>query len=772
MLEREVHPGDRFPLINRFVFLLLLFLLTVPPYIKGLFFHEDQWNYLILAVPVFIMVVIFNPQPANKRFDVFDCLMLAFPLAYLVAAIRPVYFFLAVNETLKYFAWFFIYYMVSRLATDQGRINTIISILYVSGLGVAAACIPMALKAFDFAGGYTGLFTSFFQYKNTLAAFLGAVLFLGLYLWRNHRERSAWLIALANFIIMFGMRGTSSRGGILAFCAALLLFALMYHKRTDYSVYIHMIMLAVITLFSAPLFIGLVNLGHGPWALLVFMVALAVSGVCDHALRLGKVYLAGSGRLAVHIVLALVLVILLMSGTILDASYFTGNMEKQAVDIQTGGGTDPVNIWYRLYYDRDAFEMAAQRPLFGWGGGGWQSSYRYYQDFLYNTKRIHNHFLEVLVESGLVGFGIFIGLWALFVKRVFYSYREGHTGSDEGDIWIYVSLSAITLGLHAAVDFSLTFLSVLVFISALFGIMRSISGVREEGYGLSALVRVGLIIISLLIMPVTAVQLQAQHSFTLAQDHADDNKPGAAKQLFEDALRQNGWNSNYHLVYAKYLSRNGDTEDAFRHAFRAVELNPYLGSAYIDASRYALDKGNITQAVFLGEQAVKVAPYQLRWYGNLSRTYYSSGVYHLMEGKPAEASKFFRPAVDMASRVQDLIDRIPEKMKRMWISPPDLKMPPEVLMYAGACSYLRGDSQNGEKMLLMAVSHDSTAVEANLWLSVMHREDHDLNNLYLSRALEIDGQIMPLYDNLKSLAEKAESLTKTNGLQGGIITGR
>ena len=75
-------------------------------------------------------------------------------------------------------------------------------------------------------------------------------------------------------------------------------------------------------------------------------------------------------------------------------------------------------------------------------------------------------------------------------------------------------------------------------------------------------------------------------------------------------------------------------------------------------------------------------------------------------------------------------------------------------MYAGVCSYLRGDRQNGEKMLLMAVSHESTAVEANLWLAVMHREDHDLNNLYLSRALKIDGQIMPLYDNLISLTKK------------------
>jgi len=417
MTEREMYSGDSFPLINRLSFLLVLFLLIVPPYIKGLFFHEDQWNYLILTVPAFILVIIFNPQTS------LDFLMLAFPMAYLISSVKPVYFLLSVNETLKYFTWFFIYYMVSRLVRED-RINTVISILYISGLGVAAACIPLALKAINFAGGYTGLFTSFFQYKNTLAAFLGAVLFLGLYLWRNHREKSAWIIALANFIIMFGMRGTSSRGGILAFCAAFLLFAVLYHKRKDISVYIHLSMLTAITQFSVPLFIGLVNLGHGPWALIVFLVSLMLVGLCDYLLRLWKAYLFSSGRLAVHIVLALLLVMLLMSGTIFDASYFTGNMEKQALDIQTGGGADPVNFWYRLYYDSDALEMAAQRPLLGWGGGGWQTSYRYFQDFLYNTKRIHNHYLEVLVESGLVGFLIFTGLWAVFIKRALHFYRE------------------------------------------------------------------------------------------------------------------------------------------------------------------------------------------------------------------------------------------------------------------------------------------------------------------------------------------------------------
>ncbi|MFZ5649020.1 MAG: O-antigen ligase family protein [Bacillota bacterium] len=758
MINEEGFPAGRFPMAQRLIFLMLLFLVAIPPFFRGLFFYEDMWNYLTLAVPAFILTMISRSGQREIKFDALDYLMLAFPLAYAISSIRPVDFYFSVNETIRYFTFFFFYYMVSRLVTGGRRTDALIAALYVSGLVVAAACIPFALGVFSFTGGFTGLFTSFFQYKNTLAAFLGAVLFLGLYLWKNRGGEYGWIITIANFTIMFGMRGASSRGGVLAFCAALLLMGLLNYRKRDLSLHLYLLMLTLLTQFSVPMFIGLVNLGHGAWSLPVFLTTVAVAALSDRVMTARGVYMAGPGKRAAYVVLTLLLVILLMSGTVFDSTYFTGSIERPPAEIQTGGGTDPVNFWYRLYYDLDALEMAAERPLSGWGGGGWQSAYRYYQDFLYNTKRIHNHFLEVLVESGLPGLIIFTGLWAVFAIRSVRLYRNNLPDSRESNLYLFVFLAAITLGIHALMDFTLSFLSVLLFIAALFGFIRAVSGGQQEGgSGIGLMLRGGLVIFSVMILAVSWVQLEAHQRFTAAENLAEEKGSAGAGGMFEDALRLNGWNSNYQLKYAQHLRRGGDIEGAYRHAVRAAELNPYLGLAYFHASRYASDLGRLSQAVYLGRQAVKVSPFQLMWYGNLSKAYYNQGAHYLSEDNTVEAVKYFKLAAGVVGGVQGLIDSIPGKKKSMWIPPPSLEVPPEAYLYSGAGAYLAGDRAGGEGMILEAAAHNDTGLEANLWLAVISSGDEPLRDIYLNRALEMDREAIPRYNYLVSLAEKAHS---------------
>ncbi|MHB8158763.1 MAG: hypothetical protein ACYDEQ_15485, partial [Desulfocucumaceae bacterium] len=106
---------NKFPLINRFIFGFLLLALLVPPYFRGLYYRQDQWNYLMLIIPLFIFALMLSPGPGRGRFDALDCFMLALPLVYMVSAIRPASPFLAVNEALKYFAMFAVYWMVSRI---------------------------------------------------------------------------------------------------------------------------------------------------------------------------------------------------------------------------------------------------------------------------------------------------------------------------------------------------------------------------------------------------------------------------------------------------------------------------------------------------------------------------------------------------------------------------------------------------------------------------------------------------------------------------------
>lgn len=65
----------------------------------------------------------------------------------------------------------------------------------------------------------------------------------------------------------------------------------------------------------------------------------------------------------------------------------------------------------RLVFYRAALQLWTQRPLLGWGVGGWSMAYWHMDERVYP----HNLFLEVLVEEGLVGeLALFLFLAATF----------------------------------------------------------------------------------------------------------------------------------------------------------------------------------------------------------------------------------------------------------------------------------------------------------------------------------------------------------------------
>lgn len=68
----------------------------------------------------------------------------------------------------------------------------------------------------------------------------------------------------------------------------------------------------------------------------------------------------------------------------------------------------------RLGYYSAALEAWMQRPLIGWGVGGWSMIYWHLDDRRYP----HNLFLEVLVEQGLVGLSILLFFLAVVFSRL------------------------------------------------------------------------------------------------------------------------------------------------------------------------------------------------------------------------------------------------------------------------------------------------------------------------------------------------------------------
>lgn len=79
------------------------------------------------------------------------------------------------------------------------------------------------------------------------------------------------------------------------------------------------------------------------------------------------------------------------------------------------------NFIQRLVFFRDGLTLWSQKPLLGWGAGGVEGQLTAVQSFYYESKYIHNHFIQIMDEAGVVGLAAFVlvlgSAVALLVRR-------------------------------------------------------------------------------------------------------------------------------------------------------------------------------------------------------------------------------------------------------------------------------------------------------------------------------------------------------------------
>jgi len=80
------------------------------------------------------------------------------------------------------------------------------------------------------------------------------------------------------------------------------------------------------------------------------------------------------------------------------------------------------NAIQRTVFFQDGLKLFAQNPLFGRGIGGFESGYFSVQEFLYTSKYVHNHYIQTMTETGIVGLLLLLcelglAFWAILRDR-------------------------------------------------------------------------------------------------------------------------------------------------------------------------------------------------------------------------------------------------------------------------------------------------------------------------------------------------------------------
>lgn len=84
------------------------------------------------------------------------------------------------------------------------------------------------------------------------------------------------------------------------------------------------------------------------------------------------------------------------------------------------------NMVQRGIFFEDGMKLFKKAPIIGRGLGGFENGVYSVQDFYYETKYAHNHYIQALCDLGIVGLVLFLSTLAFSASAIFQSKRKGH----------------------------------------------------------------------------------------------------------------------------------------------------------------------------------------------------------------------------------------------------------------------------------------------------------------------------------------------------------
>lgn len=134
------------------------------------------------------------------------------------------------------------------------------------------------------------------------------------------------------------------------------------------------------------------------------------------------------------------------------------------------------NAIQRVVFMADGMKLFRLSPVVGNGVGSFETGITRVQDFYYETRYVHNHYIQTLVESGVIG----LVLWlAALAGMCVLLWRGRHTTTTP---WLYGALagSVAMIITHPFVEVSMSFVIFICFTYAVFGLLVRTCAVPRE----------------------------------------------------------------------------------------------------------------------------------------------------------------------------------------------------------------------------------------------------------------------------------------------------
>jgi tetratricopeptide (TPR) repeat protein len=519
----------------------------------------------------------------------------------------------AYDSILKYFSFFMLFLLVSRLCKGKGKIELIYGSALVSLLLVAITGMLTMSGYIDLKGvtEYNRLY-GLYQYPNTTGSMLGAgvLICVGLIKYQNNKLLNLALqVILLNLFIGFVL--TLSLGSFLVFAVVALVYFLVVNSKAKLN---QLSSYLITVLSSMPILISYFNGNMSKTFLLSYTVSMFLAVILQLLyISISDKYITKlSNRTSTIIVLSII--ILMVAVGIL--AFMVGDIVPQSViddiwkeELKIGNAND------RLVFTKDAVDIFIDNFLFGAGGGAWQDIYFKYQSFPYSSTEAHNFYVQLAVETGIIGIAVLSGILFLLCKSFVKAMKADRYGYH---IPAYFGILMI-LG-HALLDFDLSLAAPMFLLMTLMGIING--AVANEG---EKAIRSVYPIYGFILLGAGVLFLSATTYLGILNGNDAANQVAInidkAESLYSKAMAQDKYNCaariDYaQIMYSKFVSTN--SEEYLKKMEKALDdiekYEPYNWKYKPTIISLLLSTGKLEKGLEMTDNMVSMKPLDVNAY--------------------------------------------------------------------------------------------------------------------------------------------------------------
>lgn len=256
------------------------------------------------------------------------------------------------------------------------------------------------------------------------------------------------------------------------------------------------------------------------------------------------------------------------------------------------------NAIQRLVFFSDGLKLFRRSPVYGLGLGAFENGAKSVQSFAYVTKYVHNHYIQTLAETGVIGLALFLLLLSGSAAAVLFERKKGETSHPLtpalGASLAFMAAHAATEVVFSSYPYLPVAFGVFVLISLCCGEALPGPKLGEKGQMIS------LLTISVLIAAYSVLLICNLHARAVVD--ADDTFEAMDKAISLDRFEWADYALSYVIIVPNVEASEEVQAQADKYAQRLERLDS--NTVPLDLAKYYFQTGRTEKAMAMVEKYV------------------------------------------------------------------------------------------------------------------------------------------------------------------------